>query len=52
MIVVFQQIKYLAEDVRLNSKDTDEIKEFKLRQIEDMCSKSIRILNDIRHENN
>jgi len=52
MILNFQQIKCIAEDIRLNPNNTKEIVEFKLRQIEDICSQSIMILNEMRNQNN
>lgn len=48
----FRQIQCIAEDIRLNTINTPEIKDYKLRQIEDICIKSLMILNDIRHGNN
>lgn len=48
----FRQIQCIAEDIRLNTINTPEIKEFKLRQIEDICIKSLIALNDIRHRDN
>lgn len=48
----FKKIQCIAEDIRLNDLNTPEIQEFKLRQIEDICVKSIMILNEIRYRDN
>lgn len=48
----FREIQCIAQDVRLNDINTPEIREYKLRQIEDLCIKSLMILNQIRNENN
>lgn len=48
----FKQIQCIAEDIRLNPINTPEIKDFKLRQIEDICIKSLMILSQMRNENN
>lgn len=52
MITKLKQIKCIVEDVRLNSNNTPEIVEYKLRVIEDICTKSIMALNEIRNQNN
>ena len=48
----FIQIKCIAEDIRLNPINTLEIKDYKLRQIEDICTHAVIILNQMRNENN
>jgi hypothetical protein len=52
MQVTFQQIKCIAEDIRLNPNMTKEVAEFQLRVIEDLCTQSIMLINEIRNENN
>lgn len=52
MQVTFQQIKCIAEDIRLNLNMTKEVAEFQLRVIEDLCTKSIMLINQIKNENN
>ena len=48
----FREIQCLAQDLRLNPLNSEEIKEYKLKMIEDICIKSIFIINEIRNENN
>lgn len=48
----FRQIQCIAEDIRLNRYNDDDIRQFKLREIEDICIESIMILSQIRNENN
>lgn len=52
MITTLQQIRCMAQDIRLNPNNTKEIVEFKLRTIEDICTKAILVLNEMRNENN
>lgn len=52
MITNLQKIKILAEDIRLNPYNTKEIAEYKLRLIEDICIKSIILLNEHNNRNN
>lgn len=52
MQTTFQQIKCIAESIRLNPNITKEIAEFQLRVIEDLCTKSIILINEMRNENN
>lgn len=52
MITTLQQIKCIAEDIRLNPNNTKEIVEFKLRTIEDICTKAIFLINEMRNGNN
>ena len=52
MILTFQQIKCICEDIRCNPNNTKEIVDFKLRAIEGMCINSIIRLNEIRNGNN
>lgn len=52
MIITLQKIRAISQDVRLNDNDCRCVKEFKLRSIEDICTKAIMQLNDSRNENN
>lgn len=52
MISTLKQIKCISEDIRCNPNNTKEIVEYKLRTIEDICIKSIIILNEMRNGNN
>lgn len=54
MLLTLQQIRAIAQDIRLNSNSNEDkgIRDFKLRDIEDLCTKSIMLLNEINNENN
>ncbi len=52
MINTFKQIESIAKDIRLNPLNTKDIVDFKLRMIEDICTKSIIAINEMRNGNN
>lgn len=54
MIITLQQIRAIAQDIRLNtnSNEDKDIRDFKLRDIEDLCTKAIILLNEINNQNN
>lgn len=52
MINTFKEIENIAKDIRLNPLNTKEIVDFKLRIIEDICTKSIIAINEMRNGNN
>ncbi len=52
MINIFKQIKGIVTDLRLNPFNTEDIMEYKLRMIEDICTKSIIAINEKENGNN
>lgn len=53
MIITLQQIRAIAQDIRLGLDNEDKaIRDFKLRDIEDLCTKSIMLLHEINNQNN
>lgn len=54
MIVTLQQIRAISQDIRLNANANEDkgIRDFKLRDIEDLCTKLIMWLNEINNQNN
>lgn len=54
MIITLQQIRAIAQDIRLNTNTNEDkgIRDFKLRDIEDICTKAIILLNEINNQNN
>lgn len=54
MIITLQQIRAIAQDIRLNANTNEDkgIRDFKLRDIEDLCTKSIILINEMRNGNN
>ena len=54
MIIILQQIRSIAQDIRLNTNSNEDkgMRDFKLRDIEDLCTKSIILLNEINNQNN
>lgn len=56
MITTFQQIRAIAQDIRFNINfnniEDKQLREHYLRVIEDLCSKSIIILNQMENGSN
>lgn len=53
MIMTLQQIRAIAQDIRLNNANENKnVRDFHLRTIEDLCTKSIIILNEMKNGNN
>ena len=54
MIITLQQIRAIAQDIRLNNNANEDknVRDFHLRTIEYLCTKSIIILNEMRNGNN